>query len=204
MEPTLPSLRMRVVGMRNLFAYLASADVTYNVTLPQCEYCGEPSPTIDTYEVSNSAGMWRSPATECVPLCNDCAVNVYHTCPAGSCDTLVHDGEDLCRSCDEYYLRCDDCGELIDPEWDDYYSDYGTVSCCRPAACDDDYGRDNARCADRVATCAACNTYDVHMELLTERFVCDHEARELLARNQPVILAHPLPGAEGQTMREAA
>lgn len=81
-------------------------------------------------------------------------------------------GDDVCPDCMDEYTYCDGCGELYP---NDCIHWYDTTGCGFCESCDEEQGREGRP----VTTCRECGTNREHLDLLTERMVCDCEAEKI-------------------------
>ena len=114
------------------------------------------------------------------------------------------DDVELCEHCDEpadecyghTFYECAECGWGCEvPDCDEclYYSDdYDDLLC---ESCYDETQRRESGPGVSVRTMSCCGSSNVHHDDIVERFVCDCEARRILAEKRPVTLAYPLPTA---------
>lgn len=108
------------------------------------------------------------------------------------CNEAGHDQYDrdyhdffYCHACG-WGCEQPDCQECVH-----YSESYDGLLCDH---CYDEYDvRRNGRPGIGIVTRSCCNTHNLHHDDVTETFVCDCEARRLLADGRPVTLAYPLP-----------
>jgi hypothetical protein len=96
--------------------------------------------------------------------CEDCGNNWHQ-------DNVAFTGSHraVCEDCREHYGSCEQCGEIFcesELEWHDNDDCY---------YCDDCYS-EHVRPPRNVGRCQSCGTEHVHLDLLTEQFVCDCKA----------------------------
>lgn len=96
------------------------------------------------------------------------------------------------------FFYCDDCGwgcEVPDCEDCLMWSEEAYANVCEDcyARHEHDHGSEPGL---SVRNHSCCGTDDVHHDEVTERFVCDCEARRLIADKRPVLLAYELPTLE--------
>jgi hypothetical protein len=150
------------------------------------EHCSleheEPEPDED--------GQWSCPATgQDYYYCEPCGgwqpQGRYRTYPSRLCGTWY------CDPSDHGYFYCDGCDDWRD---DDDYGTIGNCENCSERWSEDDEDGPYGSCAEPVIPCGLCSSGNVHMDLATEQFVCDHRAVELLNAGRMVRLAseHPV------------
>lgn len=132
---------------------------------------------------------------------------------------VVDEDEDICDHCDydcgeQGLAYCDHCGEHghheDSHEWHECENcgyQCGVPDCtecvswgpdsdwCEGCA-EDHYADEEGRTGSpglALRECSTCHSHDVHHDDIAEVFVCDCQARRLLADRRPVTLAHPLP-----------
>lgn len=98
------------------------------------------------------------------------------------------DGQLLCDPYTHDYRSCDDCGGWVhydDVRYaeDDEYGDYSYCPRCY------DTHVEAVRQPEPARRCDTCHSDHVHLDELTEQFLCDHAARDAIARKRRVILA---------------
>lgn len=102
-------------------------------------------------------------------------------------DVNLIDGEYLCDPYEHGYGRCEGCSEFVhsddatyveDGEWGDCYTYH------RRCARDLQSGREG----EALRPCSMCNTNNVHLDELTEEFVCDCKAQTLKSNRRPVLM----------------
>lgn len=137
--------------------------------------------------------------------CEDCWSEAYSHC--GGCGVVtVTDNlqwsevteESYCSDCynpneHDERVRCYDCSGTLD-RGDIAYTDGDGDHYCHSCHYGDDESEfDTPNPAEHVRTCGQCSKPNIHLDCLTEAFLCDCEARYALAAGKPVVLVHPLP-----------
>lgn len=101
------------------------------------------------------------------------------------CDPDEH-GFISCERCEEYVSEDSSC--YLEDDWDE------TVQVCSDCFNTEMAARERAShnapvaTGDRVHTCPTCNTPTIHLDELTEAFVCKCTADKLRAARKPVML----------------
>lgn len=118
------------------------------------------------------------------------------------CATCGDEGHDEDDDDHHPYYSCEDCGWNCDVRECDMclnYSEGFGGSLCADCYSEHEYD-DEGGCEGSpglaLRRCTSCDSYDVHHDDVAERFVCDCEARRLVADRRPVTLARPLPTLE--------
>jgi len=150
----------------------------------ECCVCGrtECVEWVDHYGVNTHYASDGFYCVECRTVCDECGSDVYHESIAG----YIWDRTSVCFRCAEDRCGwCDDCGTMA---WTDdlRWTDYGAwCESCHP------HHREPSGESKPLTYCSTCGTVDAHFHLLSEKWLCDHKAREMDPAY--VILDHELP-----------
>lgn len=183
------------------FRYRADAERSRDTLariFPRCDYVVVGSP--NAYRWDALLQQYASPGT--APVVDDDDEDDENICE--HCDfDCGNQGEAFCDECGEHghsedsheWYECQNCGyQCGAPDCTECVScgpDGDWCQCCADDYYDEEGGSEGSP-GLRLTECPTCHSYDVHHDDIAERFVCDCQARRLLADRRPVTLARPL------------